>query len=245
MTVEWYTDFADCHRFQRGEEISFVCHQRPRWRRICTTLPKNLCTLRTFSKVASNIIRPRQGSEKLAGGRAQRHHRTPVASRSSILKGWQITPGPRGKFLPSATPSGIPPGCGNREGLCSGGVAALNHRLISDIPSGWKSADSSPFGLRLRRAGKIYGICVPQSASAIVIELRYAGISGEHSRGSVGFREKCPQRMSFFGEKGDKPSPPDLSAMRLTPPGSPVCYIRSIVARCRSDSGRQSAPPQY
>ncbi len=50
----WYTDFTDWHRsaqIQRGEKISSACHHRPRWRRIWTTHPKNVCVLRKFPVV--------------------------------------------------------------------------------------------------------------------------------------------------------------------------------------------------
>ena len=47
----------------------------------------------------------------------------------------------------------------------------------------------------------------------------------EHSRGSVGFREKCPQRTSFFGEKGDIPVVDLLAVANKTAPGRPFIRV--------------------
>ena len=63
-----------------------------------------------------------------------------------ILEGWQRTPDAHRSGNPTEShTSGIPPGCVSGRGLCSGGVAALNHRLRAGIPAGMRGNSQVSF----------------------------------------------------------------------------------------------------
>ena len=54
-----------------------------------------------------------------------------------IPEGWQRSPAFDSRTPLTRPTSGIPPGCESGREPCSGGVAALDHRLIAIIPPGW------------------------------------------------------------------------------------------------------------